>query len=465
MPSPSTAKTYSPKVLIVDDESLIRYGLEKFVSKEGFTAFTAGSGTKALEIIEDKEPDIVLLDMKLQDSIDGLELLKIIKNSRPSIVVIMISGQKELHGAVTAMKLGARDYHEKPIDFDKLKDSLNALRDEMNTGGESVGDGNDLFFASEKMQKVIAITKRLAVKSDLTILILGESGTGKNYLCQKIHQMSSRKDFPYVQIGCSNIPDHLIESELFGYEKGAFTDAKNSKKGLIEAAKGGTVLLDELGDMPYKFQSKVLKLLEEKSFRPIGAIQDIEADVRILAATNHDLNTQVQKKNFRLDLFYRLNIATIELPSLRERPEDIPFLVKTFMTSFCQKYDTSLKPITNEGMQILRNHNWPGNVRQLKNLIEKLVVLSDGEKITADEIKENLEDFSAPVAEPGPQDATGMTLPDNLSLEAMEEKFIKKALQRTAGNQRKAAKLLGISRDALRYRLKKMDIAATIDED
>lgn len=461
--SPSTAKIYIPKVLIVDDESLIRFGLEKFVKKEGFTAFTAGSGTKALEIIEDKEPDMVLLDMKLQDSVDdGLELLKIIKNSRPSIVVIMISGQAELHGAVTAMKLGARDYLEKPIDLDKLKYSLDTLRDEMNTGGESIQAGEELLFTSEKMKKVMAITRRLAVKSDLTILVLGESGTGKNYLCQKIHQMSSRKEFPYVQIGCSNIPDHLIESELFGYEKGAFTDAKNSKKGLIEAAKGGTVLLDELGDMPYNFQSKVLKLMEEKCFRPIGAIQDIEADVRILAATNRDLNTQVQKKNFRLDLFYRLNIATIELPALRERPEDIPFLVQAFLSSFCQKYDTGLRSISKAGRQILESHHWPGNVRQLKNLIEKLVVLSDVEEISTNEIRENLEDFS-PLADF--QDTTDMALPDNLSLEAMEERFIKKALQKTGGNQSKAADLLGISRDALRYRLKKVAIDDTRGND
>ena len=470
MPSSSVSPKSSVNILIVDDEALIRFGLEKFVKKEGFNAYTASSGTKALEIIEDKEPDVVLLDMKLQDSIDGLELLKIIKSSRPKIIVIMVSGQKELHGAVTAMKLGARDYQEKPIDFDKLREVLGNIRDELTTGGGQTTNGDDLSFASPKMQKVIAITKRLAVKSDLTLLILGESGTGKNYLCQKIHNMSSRKEAPYVQIGCSNIPDHLIESELFGYEKGAFTDAKNSKKGLIEAANGGTILLDELGDMPYQFQSKVLKLLEERCFRPIGAIGDIEADVRILAATNRDLNTQVQEKTFRLDLFYRLNIATIELPALRERQEDIPILVKTFLNSFCEKYNTGAKSISTAGMKILREYSWPGNVRQLKNLIEKLVVLSDGKKISADEIEENLEILSPPVAPAGTSQDSGSTksplptLPDNLSLEAMEEAFIKKALEKTGGNQRKSAKLLGISRDALRYRLKKMDMLNTSEE-
>lgn len=463
----TSAKQSTPKkVLIVDDEALIRFGLEKFVKKEGFIALTAGSGKKALEIIEDQEPDIALLDLKLQDSIDGLELLSIIKKSRPEIVCIMISGQTEIHGAVEAMKLGAMDYLEKPIDFERLKDIFNSLRDEQLPSSAPEHEDEDIPCTSEKMKKVLAILKRLAVKSDLTILILGESGTGKNYLCQKIHNMSSRRDAPYVQIGCTNIPDHLIESELFGYEKGAFTDAKASKKGLIEAAQNGTILLDELGDMPYQFQSKVLKLLEERCFRRIGALQDTPADVRILAATNRDLNTLVQEKKFRLDLFYRLNIATIELPSLRERPEDIELLSQNFLNSFCQKYGTEQKSISADGMKTLSRQSWPGNVRQLKNLIEKLVVLSDGAEISTDDILDNIEDIlpspHTPEAATGSATAqaapTEMTLPEDLSLEAMEEQFIKKALEKTGGNQRKAAKLLNISRDALRYRLKKMDV-------
>jgi DNA-binding NtrC family response regulator len=367
----------------------------------------------------------------------------------------MISGKRELYSAVAAMKLGARDYQEKPIDFDKLKESLDNIREEMSssTGGAEPGE---LQCVSEKMRKVFAITKRLAVKSDLTILILGESGTGKNYLCQKIHEMSNRRDCPYLQIGCSNIPEHLIESELFGYEKGAFTDAKNSKKGLIEAANGGTVLLDELGDMPYQFQSKILKLLEEKSFRPIGALDDIPADVRILAATNHDLNAQVQHKEFRLDLFYRLNIATIELPPLRERLEDIPVLAGSFLKTFCRKYDTGGKTIDEKGMKILQNQPWPGNVRQLKNLVEKLVVLSDNEIIAVEDIKENLEGIQIEI--PAGKGIEEMELPADLSLEAMEERFIRKAMDKSGGNQRKAADFLGLSRDALRYRLKKMGL-------
>ncbi len=471
--SKSSATTHNKKVLIVDDEALIRFGLEKFVKQEGYATISAGSGKKALELIEDQDPDIALLDLKLQDSIDGLELLSIIKKTRPKIVSVMISGQTEIHGAVEAMKLGARDYLEKPIDFDKLKSVLDAISHDLDHAGQDEATSDiDLSFASDKMKKVVAIMKRLALKSDLTILILGESGTGKNYLCQKIHEMSSRRDAPYVQIGCSNIPDHLIESELFGYEKGAFTDAKASKKGLIEVAEGGTVLLDELGDMPYQFQTKVLKLLEERCFRRIGALEDTAVDIRILAATNRDLKHEVQEKKFRLDLFYRLNIATIELPPLRERTDDIPVLIASFLNIFANKYGAGTKTISKEGMAILMDYSWPGNVRQLKNLVEKLVVLSDGEVITASEINENLD---GPICVPEAQGAVSspmvMTkatpveppLPDDLSLEAMEERFIRRALEKTNGNQRKAANLLNISRDALRYRLKKMQI--TIDDD
>jgi len=473
----SAGTHHSLKVLIVDDEALIRFGLEKFLKQEGYNTISAGSGKKALELIEDQDPDIALLDLKLQDSIDGLELLSIIKKTRPKIIPVMISGQTEIHGAVEAMKLGAKDYLEKPIDFDKLKSVLDSITQELaHSDQEEATSDIDLIFASDKMRKVVAIMKRLALKSDLTILILGESGTGKNYLCQKIHEMSSRRDAPYVQIGCSNIPDHLIESELFGYEKGSFTDAKASKKGLIEVAEGGTVLLDELGDMPYQFQTKVLKLLEERCFRRIGALEDTPVDIRILAATNRDLRHEVQEKKFRLDLFYRLNIATIELPSLRERPEDIPVLINSFLNIFCNKYGTGHKTLSAEGMDLLMNYAWPGNVRQLKNLVEKLVVLSDTDEISATEINENLD--SAVPQSVAPQEtgaapqpvvakpiAAAPPLPEDLSLEAMEERFIRRALEKTNGNQRKAASLLNISRDALRYRLKKMQISINDDEE
>lgn len=454
------------KVLIVDDDPLVRLGLEKFVQKLGYEATTAASGKKGLDKIEKETPTIVLLDLKLPDSLDGLEVLRIIKKTRPEVVVIMISGQTEIHGAVEAMKLGALDYLEKPIDFDKLRSTLESA---IIPALPSVEDNSilaDLTHGSEKMAKVVDIVRRLALKSDITILVLGETGTGKNFLCRKIHELSPRRDATFVQIVCSNIPDHLIESELFGYEKGAFTDAKNSKQGLVEVASGGTLLLDEIGEMPYQFQSKILTLLEEKRYRRIGALQDHIIDIRILAATNKDLQEQVQAKKFRMDLFYRLNVASIELPPLRERPEDIPYLAQRFLFNFSGKYNTPNRSISDSGMQLLQQYHWPGNVRQLKNLIEKLVVLSDKEVIGADEISSNLAmqpqgDDKIPAG--GNAGELESALAEGLSLAEMEEKYIKSALKLSGGNQRKAADLLNISRDTLRYRLKKLDIAPVDD--
>lgn len=444
------------KILIVDDDSLVRLGLEKFVSKIGHTAVTASSGKKALDLIEAEEPDIVLLDLKLPDSLDGLEILEIIKNTRPEITVIMISGQTEIHGAVQAMKLGAFDYLEKPVDFNRLHEIVSQVAAE-ESHAEAKSCMDDAIFASEKMKKIVAIMKRLASKSDMTILVLGESGTGKNFLCQKMHYMSPRKEYPYVQVGCANMPEHLIESELFGYEKGAFTDAKASKKGLIEMAQGGTILFDEIGEMPYQFQAKLLSVLEDKCFRKVGALQPTPADVRILAATNRDLHKEVQEKKFRLDLYYRLNVATIELPPLRERREDIPLLVNAFLERFSRQYDCERKVIAPKGIELLQDYSWPGNVRQLKNLIEKLVVLSEGDRIDEDEISSNLLVQQQKVENPAENNFEA-ELSSGLSLAAMEERYIRSALKLAGGNQRKAAELLCISRDTLRYRLKKLGI-------
>lgn len=446
------------RVLIVDDDPLIRLGLEKLLSKIGYDPISVGTGKAALRKMEEEDLSLVLLDLKLPDSYDGISLLEIIKQTRPEITVIMISGQSEIRGAVEAMKLGARDYLEKPIDFERLTSILKALEDEHKNSPPSTTLTPEVpIFKSPQMKKVFDLMQRLASKSDITILLMGESGTGKNYLCQKLHEMSPRRDFPYVQIGCANIPEHLIESELFGYEKGAFTDAKNSKKGLVEIAEGGTILLDELGEMPYPFQAKILRLLEEKAFRRIGALHDTTADVRILAATNRNLHKLVQEKKFRLDLYYRLNTASIELPSLRERVEDIPLLVNNFLAAFRQKYDASAKSISPEAMLILQQYAWPGNVRQMKNLIEKLVVLSEKDEISAEEISSNLMIQQQMEKDPT-ETAVDIDAYNGLSLEAMEKKHIKTALKLAGGNQRKAAKLLCISRDTLRYRLKKLDI-------
>lgn len=447
------------KILIVDDDNLIKIGLEKFFKKKGYQTISAGTGKSALNFIENEANlSLVLLDLKLPDSFDGLAILEIIKNTRPDLTVVIISGQTEIRGAVEAMKLGALDYMEKPLDFDRIEGILELIEAEANKPSPSSADlFDDLICTSDQMKQIVKLMQRLSLKSDITILVTGESGTGKNFLFQKMHELSPRRNFPYVQIGCANIPEHLIESELFGYEKGAFTDAKNSKKGLVEIADGGSMLLDELGEMPYAFQAKILRLLEEKCFRRIGALQDTNSDLRIFAATNKNLYQLVQEKKFRLDLFYRLNAATIELPPLRDRSEDIPPLAEHFLKTFSEKYACAPKTITAEGMLALQHYSWPGNIRQLKNLIEKLVVLTEDDEIPSEEIKSNLLIQQQMEKEPDNKKEELDTF-SGLSLAAMEEKHIKTALRLSGGNQRKAAKLLKISRDTLRYRLKKLGI-------
>lgn len=459
-PHPRHEKIPHKKVLIVDDESLIRYSMKVFLEGEGFVAITADSALNALKGIEEANPDIVILDINLPDS-NGLALLKTIKETNPKVVVIMITGCAEVQSTVEAMKRGALDYLEKPIDFDKLKAILDTTR-ETHDVDTKTPPTDDFIFASNAMKEVARIKERLAAKTDVTILVLGESGTGKSFLCKIMHELSQRKEKPFVEIGCSNIPEHLIESELFGHEKGAFTDAKTAKKGLIEMAEGGTVFFDEIGDMPYQMQSKILSLIEEKKFRRVGGLQSIQADVRIFAATNRNLYDLVQAKKFRLDLYYRLNVVTLEMPPLRERKEDIPLLVQHYLKRYSEKYHCTCKGISPRALKFLEEHTWQGNIRELKNLIEKLVILAKCERIDIDDLPPVLFEQKNAVAptkadDDMPEETVGSSR-KGLSLKVMEEEYIKSALKLADGNQRKAARLLDISRDTLRYRLKKMGI-------
>lgn len=444
-------------ILIIDDETLIRQSLRKICEDEGFNVITAGSAVKALRAIEESPPDIVILDIYLPDA-NGIDLLKTLKQTYPGIIIITITGKADIHSAVEAMKAGSIDYLEKPIDFEKLKNILKKL-EKKSVSQQKKFDISDFIFTSEKMKEIVRVTESLAVKPDITVLLLGESGTGKNFIARKIHEWSPRKDKPFVEIGCTNIPAHLIESELFGYEKGAFTDAKSTKQGLIEIADGGTVFLDEIGDMPYTMQSKILSLIEEKRFRKIGGLNYIKSNIRIIAATNRDLYALVNAKKFRLDLYYRLNVATIEIPPLRERREDIPHLINFYIDYFSKKYEVEPKTISPEALQCLINYNWPGNVRELKNLIEKLSILTRSKTIEISDLPEKVIGLDVIKS----QTTDVVPLKDNLgfpppSLNAVEIDYIKKALELSGGNQKRAAQLLGISRDTLRYRLKKWGI-------
>ncbi len=441
------------KSLIVDDEAMIRLSLKKLFEREGFVVLTASSCASALKIIEDETPQIVVLDVRLPDS-SGIDLLRTVKKVNPKTVVIMITGHADIKSSVEAMKMGAYDFLEKPLDFSHISNMLRALKKEKPQEDKKSGM-IDFVYASNTMQEVIRIADSLAAKSDMTVLVLGESGTGKNRLCKRIHELSSRRNMPFVEIGCSHIPDHLMESELFGYKKGAFTDAKETKKGLFELAHGGTVLLDEIGDMPYPMQSKILTLIEEKKFRRIGGLDYLHADVRILAATNRDLPDLVHTRKFRLDLFYRLNAATIEIPPLRERKEDIPLLARYYLDRGSKQYGLEPKGFSAGAMECLQEYEWPGNVRELKNLIERALILSKGDAITDRDVQPCLFHGKSKAMPPRRSENNHE---QGTSLKAMEEALIKSAYELSHGNQRKTAKLLDISRDTLRYRLKKMGL-------
>jgi two-component system response regulator AtoC len=456
------------KILIVDEEHAIRDSLQNLIQREGFSVVTADSGLHAMRQFEDEKPDIIILDMRLPDT-NGLTLLKTMKEIRPSVTVVLVTASPDIQSSVEAMKIGALDYLEKPIDLDKLMAILNALKEEQ-PQVQSV-TRTSLVSCSAAMTEVLRITERLASKSDVTLLVLGESGTGKSCLCKTVHEISTRKGKPFVEIGCSAIPEHLIESELFGYEKGAFTDAKATKRGLIEMAEGGTVFFDEIGDMPYAMQSKVLSLIEERKFRRVGGLQQINTDVRIVTATNRNLHELVQAGKFRLDLYYRLNVVTIEMPPLRKRIEDIPLLIEHYLKYFCTKYGCEMKTMTVSALAVLQNNPWPGNIRELRNLMEKLVIMSMDTKIGVDDLRSCLTEQQTDLAAPKQPEEFINPLVNaahshhhngaSMSLKVLEEESIRAALRSTKGNQRQAAKLLEITRDTLRYRMKKLGIESS----
>jgi len=450
------------KVLIVDDDFLNRNSLQQFFGNEGYGVMAAATAMQAIHLFEENRPDFVILDIHLPDS-HSLTFLKIVKQINPAVVVVAISDNTDIQSSVEAMKMGALDYLEHPIDHGKML-SLLEMRKENQTTATSCVIRTDFVYQSSAMKEIIRVVERLATKDDVSVLVLGESGTGKSFLCRTLHELSSRRGKPFVEIGCSNIPEHLIESELFGYEKGSFTDAKTAKKGLIEIAEGGTVFFDEIGDMPYAMQSKILNLIEERKFRRIGGLQQISADVRIVAATNRNLHDLVRQGKFRLDLYYRLNVVTLEMPPLSSRGTDIPMLVEHYLNCYSSKYGCSASSISPEAVEILKNYSWPGNVRELKNLMEKMVIMSKCERIDVDDLPPNVivnqgtayiqEKMEEPVVSPPKGNAT------TLSLKVLEEESIRTALKASKGNQRQAAKLLDITRDTLRYRMKKLGISS-----
>jgi two-component system response regulator AtoC len=458
-PAPAT-------ILVVDDEHLIRWSLEQQLRREGYTVVLAETGEEALQKAQAENPDLILLDIRLPDA-DGLEILERLRAGDAEALVLMITAHGGVESAVRAMRLGAYDYIIKPFNVEELKLTVRkaletkALRRDVARFQTALGHGSslgDIVGDSRVIRDLKLLIQRIAQSDATTVLLQGESGTGKDLVARVIHFQSARARAPFLAVNCAALPDHLLESELFGHEKGAFTDAKALKKGLFEQADGGTVYLDEIGDMKLDLQAKLLRLIEEKSFRRVGGMRDLQVDVRIIAATNRDLGKALEAGEFRKDLYFRLKVFPIHLAPLRERPEDILPLVRHFLARFSGEMRREIRGLHPEAQACLTKYPWPGNVRELRNILERAIILASGEILHVEHLPPEI---GAGPMELAPSLQTSakvvpMALPaDGLHLEEVERDLVRQALEATEGNQVRAARLLGISRDALRNRMKK----------
>ncbi len=451
------------RILVVDDEYLIRWTLQQNLEKEGFEVILAATGEEALEKVRDEAPDLALLDIKLP-GMDGYQVLEKALETDEGIIPIMITAFDEVDKVVKAMKLGAFDYISKPFDFGKVRLSIQKAleasqlkrevrhlrREKRNWYGS-----DNIVAVSPEMGRVLQISEKIAHSDAATVLVQGRSGTGKEVIARLIHERSKRHNMSFVTVNCANFPEQMLENELCGHEKGAFTDAREVKKGLLEVADKGTLFLDEIGDMNLNLQGKILRLVEQKTFRRIGGLKDIQVDVRIITATNKDLLKLKEEGKFREDLFYRINVASIKLPPLRERPDDILPLTKYFVQKYNEEFHKNVQTISKGVETFLREYGWPGNVRELKNVIERAMILVEEDTLLMEHL---------PIEILGQASKQGGVIegiripPEGISMEKVEEALVRQALKMTNGNQSKAARLLDISRDALRYRMQKFGL-------
>ena len=446
-------------ILLVDDETGIRQSLGAVLAEEGFKVTTAKNGEECLQLLEKKSFELILLDIWLP-GITGLQTLERIKEMKVNAAVVMISGHGTIETAVKATRLGAFDFIEKPLSIEKtllvVKNGLeqNRLREENRTLKSQLRSRYRIIGSSVSM-KALRQQLAIAAPTDGRVLIYGESGTGKELVAHALHFQSLRNNEPFVEVNCAAIPDELIESELFGHVKGAFTGASSNKIGKLEKADGGTLFLDEVGDMSLKTQSKVLRALEAQRFEPVGADSTVDVDVRIIAATNKNLNEEIQKGNFREDLFYRLNVIPFHVPPLRERIDDIPVLTEFFIGEFSKLYGRPPKELTPESMQLLVAHSWPGNVRELKNLAERLVIMTTAKIIEVCHLPADLLKANGLVKDP----VAAKSLSE--ARMAFDREFILKKLEENQGNISRTAGVLGIERSHLHRKLKSLEINVT----
>ena len=447
-----------PAILIVEDEAKMRRLLELNLAEEGWSTFSAGDAEAGLKIFGQETVDLVLTDFKLP-GMNGLEFLKSIRQSNSETPVVMMTAYGNVETAVEAMKNGASNYVLKPFSLEEIKLvvrkelDVRQLRAENRSLREELGhryEYPNIVARSPQMQEVLAAVERVA-PTNSTVLIGGESGVGKELIARAIHQHSRRASGPFIKINCTAIPENLLESELFGYEKGAFTGATASKPGKFELADKGTMFLDEIGDVPAATQAKLLRVLQEREFERLGGTRTIKVDVRLIAATNRDLRAALEDGTFRQDLYYRLNVVPIDVPPLRSHKEDIPGLIELFLQKNRKEIGKSIRGVTPQAQQLLMNFHWPGNVRELENIIERSTTFAKGEMIEAQDIHLD--------SEPVRSSTTGPDfLPQGMTLDQWEDEMIRESLRRSGGNKSQAARLLGLSRNALRYRLSKIGI-------
>jgi two-component system nitrogen regulation response regulator NtrX len=448
-----------PSILIVDDEPSILQSLSGLLSDEGFETITAANGYEALKIIDSESPDLVLLDIWMP-GIDGIETLKEIKKNNPLIQVIIISGHGTIETAVKATKLGAFDLIEKPLSIDKVIVSINNALNFRRLEEEN------RYLRKKTLEKhsitgnsapIVALKKQIdvAAPTDAWILITGENGTGKELVARTIHQMSPRADQPLIDVNCAAIPEELIESELLGHEKGAFTGATGKKRGKFELASNGTIFLDEIGDMSLKAQSKILRVLQEQKFQRVGGSRTLSVDVRVIAASNKDLEKEIEAGRFREDIFYRLNVIPIEVPPLRERFEDIPILVEIFFDECAKQNLSDKKELEKQALDLLCNYSWPGNVRELKNLVERLAIMVENDVIDPSDIPAPYNpDASEGLAPVEAQFFSIQHLKD--AKKAFEKEFIQRMLLKNRNNITKTAEAIGVERSYLHKKIKSL---------
>ena len=469
-------KDHKEKILVVDDEKMIRWSLGEALRGWGYEPIPAETAAAGLASFDAEQPAAILLDINLPDG-SGLEVLRQIRNRQADAVVIMITANVLVDETIAALRGGAYDFIGKPINLEELQVAIrngieaNRLRKEVTlfrreraqqfSFAQIVGE-------SPAMREMLALAHKVAESEVSSVLLQGESGTGKDLVAKAIHYHSSRAEHPFIAINCAALPGTLIESELFGYEKGAFTDAKARKEGLFEQAEAGTLFLDEIGELELSLQAKLLRVLEEGAFRRVGGLKDLPLDVRVIAASNRDLKTESEAGRFRADLFYRLSVIQIDIPPLRDRGDDIRVLAEHYMQSFKTRLRKNIDCIDSEALRAFSRYHWPGNVRELRNVIERAMILEDASEITIKYLPRALTgDFRVVDGlHSDGKSVEAVHLPaQGISLDEVEMSLVRQALERSGGNQTKAAELLDISRDQLRYRMKKLEEngAASID--